>query len=48
MIVLVVFLVLMLVVTAFWLVPRFLVPMAVKIPARVPQQWVDEYGTPHR
>jgi hypothetical protein len=42
-IVLVVFLVLMLVVTAFWLVP-----LAVKIPARVPQQWVDEYGTPHR
>jgi hypothetical protein len=43
-----IFLVLMLVVAAFWLVPRFVVPMAVKVPRRVPQQWVEEYGTRHR
>jgi hypothetical protein len=46
--VLMIFFALLLVVTAFWVIPRVLGPMLVKVPTRVPEEWVDEYGTKHR
>jgi hypothetical protein len=45
---LMIFLALLLVIAAFWLIPRVLAPMAAKVPTRVPPEWVDEYGTRHR
>ncbi len=36
---------LLLVVAGFWLVPRVLVRMTARTPSRVPQQWIDKYGT---
>jgi hypothetical protein len=41
---LIAFLMLLLAVAAFWLVPRVLVRMTARVPSRVPQKWIDEYG----
>lgn len=46
--VLMIVLAVLLVVTAFWVIPRVLGPMVVKVPTRVPEEWVDKYGTRHR
>jgi hypothetical protein len=43
--ILVAFVALLLVVAAFWVIPRTLVRMAAKAPSRVPQEWVEEYDT---